>query len=35
MEEGRREGTDDNENKITIQELNEVLKHAKNKENVN
>ena len=35
MEEGRREVTDDNENKNSIEELNEVLKHAKNRKNVN
>jgi len=29
-EERRREGTDDNEDMIIIEELNEVLKHAKN-----
>ena len=28
-EERRSEGTDDNEDMITIEELNEVLKHAK------
>jgi len=30
-EERRSEGTDDNEDMITIEELNEVLKHAKNR----
>ena len=29
IEEERSEGTDDNEDMITIEELNEVLKHAK------
>ena len=28
-EERRSEGTDDNEDMITVEELNEVLKHAK------
>jgi len=31
IEEERSEGTDDNEDMITIEELNEVLKHAKNR----
>ena len=31
IEEERSEGTDDNEDMITIIELNEVLKHAKNR----
>ena len=31
IEEDRSEGTEDNEDVITIEELNEVLKHAKNK----
>ena len=31
IEEERSEGTDDNEGMITIEELNEVLKHAKNR----
>ena len=31
-EERRSEGTDDNEDMITIEELNEVLKHAKKQE---
>ena len=31
-EERRSEGTEDNENLITIEELNEVLKHAKKQE---
>ena len=30
-EERRSEGTDDNEDMITTEELNEVLKHAKNR----
>ena len=32
MEEERSEGMDDNKNMITIEELNEVLKHAKKQE---
>jgi hypothetical protein len=32
IEEERSEGTEDNEVKITIEELNEVLKHAKKQE---
>jgi hypothetical protein len=32
MEEERSEGTDDNEDMIAIEELNEVLKHAKKQE---
>ena len=32
QEERRSEGTDDKENMITIEELNEVLKHAKKQE---
>ena len=31
IEEGRSEGTDNNEDMITIDELNEILKHAKNR----
>jgi len=32
IEEERSEGTDNNEDMITIEELNEILKHAKKQE---